>query len=76
MDDRKVSGETPEWWTEHGGDWQKLEDQPSITCPVCEHTSYNLNDIMQGYCGHCCEYTTDKNKEKGKKEADSGDETM
>lgn len=26
---------------------------PSITCPVCFHTSYNPNDIAQRYCGHC-----------------------
>tara|TARA_Y100000310_G_C20452204_1_gene701307 strand:- start:187 stop:549 length:363 start_codon:yes stop_codon:yes gene_type:complete len=27
--------------------------EPSITCPVCGMTSYNENDIEQGYCGNC-----------------------
>lgn len=31
--------------------------QPSITCPVCLMTSYNLHDIEMGYCGNCCAYT-------------------
>ena len=26
---------------------------PSITCPRCGWTSFNLNDIEQRYCGHC-----------------------
>ena len=28
-----------------------LVTQPSITCPRCGKTSYNPNDIAQGYCG-------------------------
>jgi hypothetical protein len=28
-----------------------------ITCPVCEMTSYNPNDIEQGYCGYCHRFT-------------------
>jgi hypothetical protein len=31
---------------------------PSITCPVCVRTSYNPNDIKEGYCGACHDYTT------------------
>ena len=34
------------------------EEQPSITCPVCGMTSYNPNDIREGYCGHCHDWTT------------------
>lgn len=33
-------------------------DQPSITCPVCNMTSYNPNDIREGYCGNCNKWTT------------------
>ena len=30
---------------------------PSITCPKCNMTSYNPNDIEMGYCGNCHAYT-------------------
>lgn len=30
---------------------------PSITCPVCGMTSYNPNDIREGYCGNCHAWT-------------------
>lgn len=30
----------------------------SITCPVCKMTSYNPEDIRQGYCGNCRERTS------------------
>jgi hypothetical protein len=29
----------------------------SITCPACHRTSHNPNDIEQGYCGHCHDWT-------------------
>lgn len=29
----------------------------SITCPVCGRTSYNPNDVREGYCGHCHAWT-------------------
>lgn len=32
-------------------------EQPSITCPVCEKTSYHPMDIAYGYCGFCNAYT-------------------
>lgn len=32
-------------------------NQPSITCPVCHMTSYNPNDIREGYCGNCHDWT-------------------
>lgn len=32
--------------------------QPSITCPVCHMTSYNPNDIREGYCGNCHNWTS------------------
>ncbi len=30
---------------------------PSITCPVCQMTSYNANDIREGWCGKCNAFT-------------------
>lgn len=33
--------------------------EPSITCPECRMTSYNPNDIKQGYCGNCHWWTSD-----------------
>lgn len=33
------------------------DEQPSITCPVCELTSYNPNDVATGYCGKCHDWT-------------------
>lgn len=32
---------------------------PSITCPECRRTSYNPNDIKNGYCGFCHAWTSD-----------------
>lgn len=32
----------------------------SITCPVCGRTSYNPNDIREGYCGFCHDWTSDE----------------
>ncbi|WP_405137578.1 hypothetical protein [Nocardia sp. NBC_01388] len=28
----------------------------SITCPVCQWTSYNPQDITHRYCGNCHQY--------------------
>lgn len=30
----------------------------SITCPVCGRTSWNPNDVREGYCGHCHAWTS------------------
>jgi hypothetical protein len=30
----------------------------SITCPACGRTSYNPDDIREGYCGNCCSWTS------------------
>lgn len=32
-------------------------ETPSITCPRCGRTSYNPNDIREGYCGYCHDWT-------------------
>jgi ribosomal protein L37E len=29
------------------------KEPASITCPRCGMTSYNLNDVREGYCGNC-----------------------
>ncbi len=30
--------------------------EPSITCPKCLRTSYNINDVKHQYCGACHEF--------------------
>jgi hypothetical protein len=30
---------------------------PFFHCPVCGHTSHNPNDVREGYCGHCHDWT-------------------
>lgn len=30
---------------------------PSFTCPKCNMTSYDINDVRNGYCGNCHEFT-------------------
>lgn len=30
----------------------------AITCPRCHRTSYNANDVREGYCGACHAWTT------------------
>lgn len=36
---------------------RRAEEERSITCPVCGMTSYNANDIREGYCGNCRDWT-------------------
>lgn len=31
--------------------------RPSITCPRCGRTSHNPNDVREGYCGYCHDWT-------------------
>lgn len=38
---------------------QLLGEEPSFTCPVCSMTSYNENDITEGFCGNCNDWTGD-----------------
>lgn len=35
-------------------------EPPSITCPECQMTSYNPNDIATGYCGKCHKFTSNR----------------
>jgi transcription elongation factor Elf1 len=32
----------------------------SFTCPRCGRTSHNPNDVQEGYCGHCHDWTRAK----------------
>jgi ribosomal protein S27AE len=44
--------------TKHSlADFMPPAGTPSITCPRCGATSYNPNDIQQGYCGRCHDWT-------------------
>jgi ribosomal protein L37E len=36
-----------------------LTQVPSFTCPRCGMTSYNPDDIREGYCGNCHDWTRD-----------------
>jgi hypothetical protein len=31
-------------------------------CPRCHWISFNLNDVREGYCGHCHDWTREKEK--------------
>jgi hypothetical protein len=35
-----------------------LEVEPSITCPKCGRTSHNSNDVEQGWCITCADWTS------------------
>jgi hypothetical protein len=37
--------------------WRTQVRDMAITCPVCDMTSHNPNDIENGYCGNCHAYT-------------------
>lgn len=34
------------------------EQQPSVTCPDCGRTSYHPQDIAEGYCSNCHDWTS------------------
>jgi len=38
---------------------------PSITCPRCGLTSYHPDDVRQGYCGNCHDWTTRSSPDGG-----------
>lgn len=39
-----------------GGCVMRANDE-SFTCPLCGKTSYNPDDVREGYCGACHEWT-------------------
>lgn len=34
-----------------------IEDRISITCPRCNRTSHHPEDVRNGYCGNCHDWT-------------------
>ena len=36
----------------------------SITCPVCGRTSHHPEDVRQGYCGYCSDWTSQAASER------------
>ena len=34
-----------------------IDEVESFTCPRCGMTSYNPNDVREGYCGNCHDWT-------------------
>jgi hypothetical protein len=42
-----------------------MHTYPGFTCPRCGRTSYNPNDIQQGYCGHCHDWTREDRSDGG-----------
>jgi len=45
-----------EYLVQLGG--RRRGDQPSITCPRCGMTSYSRDDVREGYCGNCHDWTS------------------
>lgn len=37
----------------------KMTDQPSFTCHHCGAKSFNIYDLMNGYCGRCHHFCKD-----------------
>lgn len=33
--------------------------RPHFTCPCCGTTSYHPDDVLEGYCGVCHDFTRD-----------------
>jgi hypothetical protein len=52
-----------EWIQELGHGSALKPTEPSITCPICFRTSYNPNDIREGYCGYCHKWTSPPREE-------------
>lgn len=40
--------------------------ESKITCPLCGMTSYNPNDIREGYCGKCHDWTSSGSERYGR----------
>jgi hypothetical protein len=51
-DEKSVDEKIAEMRRDPGRAW------PSITCPRCGMSSPNPNDIREGYCGNCHDWTT------------------
>jgi hypothetical protein len=52
-------GDPPgDWIKEKGRDGERPNPNSSITCPRCHMTSHNPNDVREGYCGNCHDWTS------------------
>ena len=40
-----------------GGEVTSVTPESSFACPRCGMTSYNPNDVREGYCGNCHDWT-------------------
>ena len=48
---------------------RSANDEPaSFTCPVCDKVSYHPEDIRQGYCSFCHDWTGDQHYQQAKAE--------
>lgn len=54
----EVIADAKEFWAQHGEVPLNTSD-PSITCPQCHMTSYNINDIEKRYCDNCHQFHDD-----------------
>jgi hypothetical protein len=49
-------------------DWKMYQQEvpeAGITCPQCGRTSYSPDDVREGYCGHCHDWTSPGSKGGG-----------
>jgi ribosomal protein L37E len=37
---------------------RELHGTPSVTCPRCGRTSHHPDDVAEGYCGACHDWTS------------------
>ena len=49
-----------------------MTPEPSITCPRCGSRSYSLNDIAEGYCGLCHDWTSEPQSDAARRESLAG----
>jgi ribosomal protein L37E len=42
----------------------ETQKRPTITCPRCGRTSAHPDDIREGYCGNCHDWTSPPKREE------------
>lgn len=55
----------PEAGREFAEAWHRLT-APSYTCSRCGVTSYNPNDVREGYCSNCHDWTREETEMRHK----------
>lgn len=53
-----------------------MNDSGGFTCPVCGRTSHNPNDVREGYCGNCHDWTGTPARAKPDYFAEHGEDMM